>query len=169
VLAALFAATVWPTRYRYDQVTVNGNTYPMRTSRFTGESYTFRGDNRGWVSAKSNQKKEIDPDNIVSLPKKAVDGLSGGGEITGDGSLDLDVLNKTQSWRVTKIKVRVKVYEREDVDDYRIDHIYTLTPEFYDFVGPGKSRTFTTYLGWSLMPAESWIPKIVSAQGVKVE
>ena len=47
VLAAL-AVYVWPTRYRYDHVSADGNTYPVRIDRFTGAADMLVPD-QGWV------------------------------------------------------------------------------------------------------------------------
>jgi len=50
LLALLVAAVVyvWPTRFRYDHVSVDGNTYPVRIDRFTGDSDMLVPD-QGWV------------------------------------------------------------------------------------------------------------------------
>lgn len=60
--AWLFASTVWPTRYRYDHVLVEEETYPVRIDRFTGDADMLTPD--GWVPMQSE----------------------GGGESTGDRS-----------------------------------------------------------------------------------
>ena len=38
VLIVAFAALVWPTRWRYDHMTVDGDTYPVRIHRLTGHA-----------------------------------------------------------------------------------------------------------------------------------
>ena len=35
---AAFSIWVWPTRYRYDHITSNGETSPVRINRFTGDA-----------------------------------------------------------------------------------------------------------------------------------
>lgn len=48
LLLAAYAVYVWPTRFRYDHVSYDGNTYPVRTDRFTGDSDMLVPD-QGWV------------------------------------------------------------------------------------------------------------------------
>ena len=47
-LALLFVAYVWPTRYRYDHVNTDGNTYTVRIDRFNGDADMLVPD-QGWV------------------------------------------------------------------------------------------------------------------------
>lgn len=47
VLAA-FAAFVWPTRWRFDHMTVEGDVVPVRIDRFTGNADMLVPDD-GWV------------------------------------------------------------------------------------------------------------------------
>ncbi len=44
----LFAAYVWPTEYRYDHMTVDGNIVPVRIDRFNGDADMFVPD-EGWI------------------------------------------------------------------------------------------------------------------------
>ena len=48
LLIAAFMVYVWPTRYRYDHLSENGDTYPVRIDRFTGDSDMLVPD-QGWV------------------------------------------------------------------------------------------------------------------------
>ena len=43
-----FAAYVWPTRYRYDTIVTDNESYPVRIDRFTGEGEMLTPD-EGWV------------------------------------------------------------------------------------------------------------------------
>ena len=43
-----FAVYVWPTRWRYDHMTVDGNIVPVRMDRFSGDSDMLVPD-EGWV------------------------------------------------------------------------------------------------------------------------
>jgi hypothetical protein len=56
VLGALllfaFALYVWPTRWRYDHMTVDGNIVPIRVDRFSGEADMLLPDD-GWVPVRS--------------------------------------------------------------------------------------------------------------------
>jgi hypothetical protein len=48
LLAVAFMVYVWPTRYRFDHVSVDGNTYPVRIDRFSGEGDMLVPD-QGWT------------------------------------------------------------------------------------------------------------------------
>ena len=48
LLLGLFAAFVWPTPWRYDHMTVDGNIVPVRMNRFTGAADMLLPD-EGWV------------------------------------------------------------------------------------------------------------------------
>ena len=49
-LLVVFALFVWPTQWRYDHMTVDGDTYPVRIHRFTGRAWVLLpGD--GWTPA----------------------------------------------------------------------------------------------------------------------
>lgn len=54
VLAALvpFALFVWPTKYRYDYVTVGPHKYPVRINRIDGDAEILRTAEKGWESKK---------------------------------------------------------------------------------------------------------------------
>lgn len=47
-LVAAFAAFVWPTRWRYDHMTVDGDIVPVRIDRFTGDADMLVPDS-GWL------------------------------------------------------------------------------------------------------------------------
>ncbi|MCC6350441.1 MAG: hypothetical protein IT347_12710 [Candidatus Eisenbacteria bacterium] len=48
LLIAAFAAFVWPTRWRYDHMTVDGDFVPVRIDRFTGDADMLVPDS-GWI------------------------------------------------------------------------------------------------------------------------
>ena len=48
LLVAAFAVYVWPTRWRYDHLTMDGNIVPVRMDRFSGDSEMLVPD-EGWV------------------------------------------------------------------------------------------------------------------------
>ena len=48
VVVVAFLVYVWPTRWRYDHVSVDGNTYPVRMDRMSGDSDMLVPD-QGWV------------------------------------------------------------------------------------------------------------------------
>jgi hypothetical protein len=53
-LLAAFALFVWPTRFRYDHMTVDGNIVPVRIDRLTGDADMLVPDD-GWVPVESPQ------------------------------------------------------------------------------------------------------------------
>ena len=55
LLLAALAVYVWPTRFRYDHVSVDGNTYPVRIDRFTGDSDMLVPD-QGWVPVEGDSE-----------------------------------------------------------------------------------------------------------------
>ncbi len=60
-LAFLFVAYVWPTLYRYDHVTSNGDTYPVRINRFNGYADMLVPD-QGWVPVEGDSSSVEDSD-----------------------------------------------------------------------------------------------------------
>ena len=48
LLLVAFAVYVWPTRWRYDHLTMDGNIVPVRMDRFSGDSDMLVPD-EGWV------------------------------------------------------------------------------------------------------------------------
>ena len=47
-IVAAFAAFVWPTRWRYDHMTVDGDLVPVRIDRFSGDADMLVPD-EGWI------------------------------------------------------------------------------------------------------------------------
>lgn len=54
-----FAAYVWPSAYRYDHMTVDGDTYPVRIHRITGHADILMPE-QGWIP--SEQPWDQGPD-----------------------------------------------------------------------------------------------------------
>lgn len=50
VLALVFSAFVWPTRWRFDHISVDGDTYLVRVNRITGHADILVPET-GWVPA----------------------------------------------------------------------------------------------------------------------
>jgi len=53
-IVAAFATYVWPTRYRFDHMTVDGNLVPVRIDRFNGDSDMLVPD-QGWVPVEGTE------------------------------------------------------------------------------------------------------------------
>jgi hypothetical protein len=62
VLAMLFVGYVWPTRYRYDHLSTEGNTYPVRIDRLNGDADMLVPD-EGWtpVEGETGSGNEASP------------------------------------------------------------------------------------------------------------
>jgi hypothetical protein len=56
-----FAIFVWPTRYRYDHVVTEGDTYPVRIDRFNGDSDMLTPDD-GWYPMGDTDSTGDSPD-----------------------------------------------------------------------------------------------------------
>lgn len=55
-LLVALALYVWPTRFRYDHVSVDGNTYPVRIDRWNGDSDMLVPD-QGWVPVEGDSSE----------------------------------------------------------------------------------------------------------------
>jgi hypothetical protein len=62
-LVAAFAAFVWPTRWRYDHMTVDGDLVPVRIDRFSGAADMLVPDS-GWLPV------EVPPDEAPNTPTR---------------------------------------------------------------------------------------------------
>jgi hypothetical protein len=58
-LLAAFAMFVWPTRWRYDHMTVGDDTYPVRIDRISGHADILL-PGEGWTPAE--EASDMDPD-----------------------------------------------------------------------------------------------------------
>jgi hypothetical protein len=54
-LLAAFVAYVWPTMYRYDHLSTDGSTYPVRINRLNGDSDMLVPD-EGWVPVEGDSQ-----------------------------------------------------------------------------------------------------------------
>jgi hypothetical protein len=65
LLTAFTFAYVWPTLYRYDHLTSEGNTYPVRINRVTGDADMLVPD-EGWVPVEG-EAGEPNPQNVRAV------------------------------------------------------------------------------------------------------
>ena len=54
MLALAFILWVWPTRFRYDHLSTEGNTYPVRIDRLSGDADMLVPD-EGWVPVEGTE------------------------------------------------------------------------------------------------------------------
>jgi len=60
LLALAFLDLVWPTPYRYDHVVVEGDTYPVRIHRWSGNAEMLTPD-EGWVPMEPGEGSDTNP------------------------------------------------------------------------------------------------------------
>jgi len=107
ICIALFLAGIifWPTLYRYDKITISGNSFPVRINRLTG--YTEYFTLNKWVPAEGQQKK-------IKGIKVPIEILS---EITGNASISYGAFSgkiyNGSNWTITNITFRVQVKEKD--------------------------------------------------------
>jgi len=71
-LALLYVSYVWPTRYRYDHLSTEGNTYPVRIDRLNGDADMLVPD-EGWTPVEGEQGSgnEAAPTRAAWTPRRA--------------------------------------------------------------------------------------------------
>jgi hypothetical protein len=82
---------VWPTPWRYDQMTTGSGTFPVRTHRITDRAEILLGP-RGWVHA-GNEPQSDKP--LRTLSEEEISKVQGTLAITNYGWLDLSLHNGT--------------------------------------------------------------------------
>ena len=65
-ITGLFLLYVWPTRFRYDHMTVDGNLVPVRIDRISGDADMLVPDD-GWVPVESPQ--DATPGGVPGIEK----------------------------------------------------------------------------------------------------
>lgn len=98
-----FSVLVWPGRYRYDQLRMGNNTYPVRIDRLTGHAALLDGES--WVPVRDSERSSS-ADSAKSLPAAEVAKLTGTASAPM-GTMYLNLYNGSSSWRVTEIQVAV--------------------------------------------------------------
>ena len=159
----LFLLLVWPTPYRYDHMTVQGNVLPVKTYRLTGKTEFLTPS--GWreVDERSNGRQE------EQLPSQDLAKITGTYQIENigkDGRITFQAYNGTE-WTVTTIRIEIDVTHGDwHTDDF--PRLYDLSPTYpYTHLPPCKSGEFTTDLGFQLQQGDTRSFRIVSARGTK--
>lgn len=111
-VAAVFAVTVWPTRYRMDHMSIRRiGLQPVRTDRFTGETEALYPS--GWEPLQSVDK----PHNAapaareMNLPSDQLARITGRGGIKGSpdyATFEASMYNGSD-WRITELRVSLAV------------------------------------------------------------
>jgi hypothetical protein len=99
------AILFWPTLFKYDKMTYEGNSFPIRINRITGYTEMFRGK---WLPSTKPKK---DPD-ISALPYSEKAKVTGNAGLTGHGFFKGDIYNGS-NWHITKIRVEVIAKESD--------------------------------------------------------
>jgi hypothetical protein len=102
----LVGVLFWPTLYRYDTMTLQGNTLPVRTHRLTGYTeYFLMGQ---WIPQKGQQGKK----KSKILPVVEQSKVSGNAGLTGYGSFSRRIYNGS-NWKITELVIRVIAKEKD--------------------------------------------------------
>jgi hypothetical protein len=94
----------WPTLYRYDKMTIAGNSLPIRMNRFTGHTEYFG--HGKWVPEKE-QVKKLESSRIPFEEKSKITGNAS----LGYGSFSGKIYNGS-SWTISSLNFRVKAKEK---------------------------------------------------------
>jgi hypothetical protein len=154
IAVGILAVTVWPTLYRYDRVTMSGNSYPVRTNRFSGKSEMLHM-GTGWVKLKSSMSSMSK--NPTPVPMGELAKLDGRLSVTTYGYIKADIYNGT-SRDLDRVRVEVVVSEASGTEALR--RVYELTS-----IGgaPLSSSEFIADCGFSLERGQTYTWRLVSA------
>lgn len=101
----LIGLLFWPTLYRYDKMTLQGNTFPVKTHRLTGYTkYFLMG---RWIP-QEGQKRSKQSDILPVGEQTKVTGNAG---LSGVGSFRGKIYNGS-SWTITDMIIRVIAREK---------------------------------------------------------
>lgn len=151
IAGGILAVTVWPTLYRYDRVNMSGDSYPVRTHRFSGKTEMLR-IGTGWVEFKSSRSKTPTPVPMDELAK-----LDGRLSVTTYGWIKANIYNGTNR-DLDKVRVEVVVSEASGTEALR--RVYELTSTGGN---PLSSSEFITECGFSLGKEQNYTWHLVSA------
>ncbi|MEW6068110.1 MAG: hypothetical protein AB1610_07460 [Nitrospirota bacterium] len=101
----LIGLLFWPTLYRYDKMTLQGNTFPVRTHRLTGYTeYFLMGK---WIPQKGQERSK--KSEILSVEEQ--NKVTGNAGLSGYGSFSGKIYNGS-SWTITDMIIRVIAKEK---------------------------------------------------------
>jgi hypothetical protein len=157
IAAAVFAASVWPTQYRYDHINLSGRVLPVRIHRFSGTTEILYPS--GWKTA--GQSGSTDPA-ALPLPANELQKLEGNADFRLN-ELWCNIYNGT-SYRVNEITLHVQVTEAGKTSpvidrDYRMKNSY--------FTDPLETGIFNQHVGFTPQQNQKWSWFIKGAAGVK--
>jgi hypothetical protein len=106
----LIGLLFWPTPYRYDNMTIEGNIFPVRTFRLTGNTeYYLMGD---WIGKEKSKKDQVKIKESELLPIEESSKITGSLYIDHFGSLCGEIYNGS-NWIITDVILRVVVKEKK--------------------------------------------------------
>lgn len=103
-VVGILAVTVWPTLYRYDRVTEDGDTNPIRTHRLSGKTERLYS-RVGWVDISSSSPYAPTP-----VPQKELEKIEGEMDIS-DKRILVETYNGT-SRALSSIRVEVIIFRK---------------------------------------------------------
>src|SRR3989304_9570841 len=98
----LFGILFWPTLYQYENITIGGNSFPVRINRLTGNSDIF-------VLGKWSSQ---DVKNSKILPDSEQYKITGNAGLNGYGSFSGKVYNGS-NWNITELTIQVAAKEKD--------------------------------------------------------
>jgi len=163
VVVTLFAAFVWPTRYRYSEMRLRDNVLPVRIDRISGRTevlYPY-----GWKEiSKTGQKSSLESGlqefGFLDLLK-----VTGKASITSSGWFECDIYNGSDC-ELTEITVLITLADGDGTEV--LSRKYRLTPRWPSTSCPPlKSVQFYGALGFTQKEGQKFTWNIVAAKGTK--
>lgn len=144
----------WPTLYKYDKTTINGNSIPLKINRLTGNTEYYI---LGRWNKQENEKKR---GNIISLPKDELSKLNASASFSF-GSFKGNIYNGS-NWRIKEIIVQIITQEQDGSIIWNrsfktnVDILPLSAEEFYIKVGDDKN--FASFV-WAIVEAKGYKPE----------
>lgn len=165
VLVLVAALILWPTLYRYDSITLRGDTFPVRVNRITGRTYILYP--AQWSFAEDDGVGPVRA-NVGSTPtafsvKENLDGRAYIAPLGADHALFWQIYNGSER-QLTSVTVRLSVLSADGspvtVRDYRL----TGSP-FDQQTGfaPEAITSYRTELGLTINENQRWTWSIVGS------